>query len=136
MFNPFTRYCSVSVSPLGKMVRGSASCSDLISCLYALNSTEIDIFFSLYGIEEITLETVSAVAKRDKSTIHRILEKLVNAGLCFKDTMAMEKGGFRNIYYTLSPEKLVEKLAYDGKRIIDGLNSAMKQFPENFAIRT
>ena len=48
----------------------------------------------------------------------------------------MEKGGFRNIYYTLSPEKLMEKLTYDGKRIIDGLNSAMKQFPENFAIRT
>jgi predicted transcriptional regulator len=126
----------VSVSPLGKIVRGSSSCSDLISCLYALNSTEIDIFFSLYGMEEITLETVSAAAKRDKSTIHRILEKLVNAGLCFKDTIAMEKGGFRNIYYTLSPEKLVEKLTYDGKKIVDGLNFAMKQFPENFALRT
>ncbi|MHB1709267.1 MAG: helix-turn-helix domain-containing protein [Thermoplasmataceae archaeon] len=126
----------MSVSPLGKIVRGSASCSDLISCLYALNSTEIDIFFSLYGMGEITLETLSAAAKRDKSTIHRILEKLVNAGLCFKDTRAMEKGGFRNIYYTLSPEKLVEKLTYDGERIINGLNSAMKQFPENFATRT
>ena len=51
-------------------------------------------------------------------------------------SISVEKGGFRNIYYTLSPEKLVEKLTYDGKRIIDGLNSAMKQFPENFAIRT
>jgi len=126
----------VSVSSLGKIVRGSASCSDLISCLYALNSTEIDIFFSLYGMGEITLETLSAAANRDKSTIHRILEKLVSAGLCFKDTRAAEKGGFRNIYYTLSPEKLVEKLTYDGKRIIDGLDGALRNFPENFKLRT
>jgi len=126
----------VSVSPLGKLIRGSASCSDLISCLYALNSTEIDIFFSLYGMEEITLERLSTAAGRDKSTIHRILEKLVSAGLCFKDTKAMEKGGFRNIYYTISPEKLIEKITYDAEKISEGLNSALKQFPENFASRT
>ncbi len=125
----------MNVSSLGKIMKGNATCSDLIGCLYSLNSTECDIFFSLYRTEEITLESVSAAAGRDKSTIHRILEKLVMAGFCFKDTKTMERGGYRNVYYAIEPDKLVEKLEYDIWRISDDLNGALRKFPESFKLR-
>ena len=117
-------------------MKGSASCSDVISSLYSLNSTECDVFFSLYKMGEITLESLAAVAGRDKSTIHKIMEKLIMVGLCFKDTKTVERGGYRNIYYVIDPDKLLGKLEYDVWRINDSLDSALKKFPETFQQRT
>jgi predicted transcriptional regulator len=123
-------------TPLGKILKGKVSCSDLLSCLYSLNTAECDLFFSLYGLSELSLDTLARKAGKDRSTVHRILEKLVMAGLCFKDSVSLENGGYRNIYYTLDPAALVEKLEYDVARIEDGLESALGHFPGNFAERT
>lgn len=135
MFNSSIHYSTVTGSQLGKILRGNVSCSDLIGCLYSLNTTECDLFFSLYGMKEISLDSLSEKADRDRSTIHRMLEKLVMIGLCFKDSIAMNRGGYRNVYYAIDPEKLLEKLKYDIERINEGLNSALEAFPNNFASR-
>ncbi|MEM0155855.1 MAG: hypothetical protein QW597_04550 [Thermoplasmataceae archaeon] len=123
-------------TPLGKILKGKVSCSDLLSCLYSLNTAECDLFFSLYGMSEISLDSLAQRANKDRSTVHRILEKLVMAGLCFKDSVSLENGGYRNIYYTIEPVSLVEKLTYDVSKIKEGLESAMEHFPNNFAERT
>lgn len=75
------------------LTRSQAKCSDLLSCFLDLNDLEVKLFYTIIAREEATLDELSNLLSKDRSTVFRNLQKLVSLGLIYKEMSPLEKGG-------------------------------------------
>jgi predicted transcriptional regulator len=93
-----------------KLEYGEFTCFDCIRCIFNLNDTDIRVLQSFSGKNGKTIIEITKTLKKDRSTIHRCLEKLVALKLCYKERKAGKNRGFVDYYYVI-PEKEVLKKA-------------------------
>jgi len=80
--------------------------------MFNLNETDIRLLQILQKSEGMTIHEVSKVVKKDRSTIHRSLEKLIACRLCFKKRQSGTIRGFVDYYFVI-PEKDILRKAED-----------------------
>jgi predicted transcriptional regulator len=78
---------------------------DLLCCAFDLRECEITIYRSLIDTP-MTVEDLSSIICRDRSTTQRSLQKLLDKGLVERDRKQMEKGGYFYIYKAVSSEEI------------------------------
>ena len=109
------QYLNPRTSPLTSMslqllTRRNASCNELLCTIYNLNPVDLEIFYQLAGGKGANLDEIAERVKRDRSTVHRSLQKLVSNQLCYKETRALEDGGYYH-YYSATELPKVRALA-------------------------
>src|SRR6476620_3306423 len=86
-------------TPIASITRMNASLKDLIMSLYDLTPLEFDLLFALIARKKPTsLDVLSKQVNRDKTTVFRYLQKLVNLRICEKDTKTLKEGGWYHVY--------------------------------------
>jgi predicted transcriptional regulator len=85
------------------------SCVDLVRCIFSLNDTDILILKSIPEYEGRNIKDITKIIKKDRSTIHRSLEKLVSCNICYKERRSGENRGFIDYYYTIPEKELLRK---------------------------
>jgi predicted transcriptional regulator len=103
----------------------NASLKDLIMLMYDLSPLEFDLLFALMATKKATtLDVLSKEVDRDKTTVFRCLQKLVNLRICEKDTKTLKEGGWYHVYtaidiaaFKMETEKRVKEI----KESFDGL---------------
>ncbi len=83
--------------------------SDLLCCAFGLHDSEIDAYFSLLS-EPKTVESISSLIGRDRSTVQRILSKLRKKGLIEREAKHIEKGGYYYVYKAVSTETVRKQM--------------------------
>jgi predicted transcriptional regulator len=109
------------------ITRMNASLRDLIMSLYDLSPLEFDLLFALIARKKaVALDDLSKEVDRDKTTVFRCLQKLVNLRICEKETKTLKEGGWYHVYaaidvsaFKLETEKRVKEI----KESFDGLLS-------------
>jgi predicted transcriptional regulator len=112
---------------IASITRMNASLKDLIMLMYDLSPLEFDLLFALMATKKATtLDVLSKEVDRDKTTVFRCLQKLVNLRICEKDTKTLKEGGWYHVYtaidvaaFKLETEKRVKEI----KESFDGLLS-------------
>jgi predicted transcriptional regulator len=105
----------------------NATVKDLFIQLYDLSPLDLDILFMLISKkneEPMTLDEVSKVTDRDRSTTFRSLQKLVTLGLCMKETKTIKEGGYYHVYSIVDMETFkieTERRVRDLQRSLDRL---------------
>ena len=105
----------------------NATVKDLFIQLYDLSPLDLDILFMLISKKNegpMTLEEVSKVTDRDRSTTFRSLQKLVTLGLCMKETKTIKEGGYYHVYSIVDMETFkieTERRVRDLQRSLDRL---------------
>jgi predicted transcriptional regulator len=105
----------------------NATVKDLFIQLYDLSPLDLDILFMLISKkneEPMTLDEVSKVTDRDRSTTFRSLQKLVTLGLCMKETKTLKEGGYYHVYSIVDMETFkieTERRVRDLQRSLDRL---------------
>jgi predicted transcriptional regulator len=105
----------------------NATVKDLFIQLYDLSPLDLDILFMLISKkneEPLTLDEVSKVTDRDRSTTFRSLQKLVTLGLCMKETKTIKEGGYYHVYSIVDMETFkieTERRVRDLQRSLDRL---------------
>ena len=105
----------------------NATLKDLIMSLYDLSPLEFDLLFALIARKKAAaLDDLSKEVDRDKTTVFRCLQKLVNLRICEKETKTFKDGGWYHVYtaidvcaFKMETEKRVEEI----KESFDGLLS-------------
>ncbi len=87
-----------------------SSCTELIECFFGLSKSECFAFYLMAAKESVTLDELSNKIGRDRSTTHRLLQKLVNLGLCYKEKITIPRGGYVHKYSSVSISRLKEDL--------------------------
>ena len=105
----------------------NATVKDLFIQLYDLSPLDLDILFMLISKknkEAMTLDKVSKMTDRDRSTTFRSLQKLVTLGLCIKETKTIKEGGYYHVYSVVDMETFkieTERRVRDLQRSLDRL---------------
>ena len=114
-------------TPIASITRMNASLKDLIMSLYDLTPLEFDLLFALMARKKATpLDVLSEQVDRDKTTVFRCLQKLVNLRICKKEIKTFKEGGWYHVYtaidvpaFKMETEKRVKEI----KESFDGLLS-------------
>ena len=112
------------------LTRRSATCQDLLICLYSLTPVESEIFYELAIAGSSTVDDVAKALHRDRTTIHRCLSKLVSTGLCYKETKTLKDGGYYHLYTVTELPKIKEQT----KSKVDELSKSLQRLIDNLEI--
>ena len=85
------------------------NCVDLVRCIFNLNETDILILKSIPEKEGRNIKDITKKIKKDRSTIHRSLEKLVSCNICYKERKSGKNRGFIDYYYAIPEKELIRK---------------------------
>jgi predicted transcriptional regulator len=124
-------YSSSSI-PISSLTRMSATVQDLFTHLYDLSPMELDLLLILNRTNEpMSLDQISRLTDRDRTTIFKSLQKLVKAGICNKETKTMKDGGYYHEYSAIDIETFKLETQKRVKELKDGLGRILKRFEQD-----
>jgi predicted transcriptional regulator len=88
---------------------GYMTCFDILQCMLNLNDTDMRILQMLLKSEGMTSQQISKRLKKDRSTIHRSLEKLSACQLCYKKRQSGAARGFVDYYFVIPEQDILRK---------------------------
>jgi len=110
------------------LTKKNASCNDLLCAVYNLNPVDLEIFYILAGGSTASLDELSTKMKRDRSTIHRSLQKLVSNQLCYKETRTIKDGGYYHIYSAVE----IPKIKMQAETRVEEITTSLGRMLRNF----
>jgi predicted transcriptional regulator len=116
------------MNSIQSLTRRGATCSDLLSCLYNLKTTDMEVFLEVAKNENATLTQIAELVHRDRSATHRCLSKLVSAGLVHKQSKTLKGGGYYHVYSMAEPFKIKEYARQRVKEITESLENLIENF--------
>lgn len=116
------------MTDLQQLTTKKATCKDLLTCLYNLKPTDTETLLAVAKNPDATLDTIAQKVHRDRSSIHRILQKLVTADLVIKETKTIKGGGYYHTYTMVEPQKIKKHAKERVEEITDSLNRLINRF--------
>ena len=92
-----------------KIEHGELTCFDFIRCVFNLKETDIYVLQSISKAKGKTINEITKTLKKDRSTVHRSLEKLVTCNLCYKERKSGKNRGFADYYYIIPEKEILKK---------------------------
>ena len=114
------------------LTKKGASCTDLLTCLYNLKPTDIEILQTVVKNPNTNLDQIATEVQKDRSSVHRVLSKLVSLNLVTKQTKTIKGGGYYHTYDILDPALIKKHAKERVKEITDSLQNLIDHFDEDF----
>lgn len=114
------------------LTRKRATCSDLLTCLYNLKNTDLEILFEVARRKQTTLDDLAEAVQKDRSTVHRALSKLVSLDLLYKRVIPLKDGGYYHVYIVTDESKIRDDARVKVKEITQSLERLADNFISDF----
>lgn len=116
------------MSDLWRLSSKSACCHDLLSNLFDLTDTDLEVFFILVDHPAMTIDQVSEQCDRHRSTVFKILQKLESAGLVTRETISIRSGGYYHVYSILEIDDLERLIEERTDLLIKSIRNRAREF--------
>jgi predicted transcriptional regulator len=113
-----------------KIMSGTASCADLMKCMLNLGDLEMGILKSLMRKVPLKSEDLAKEHKKDKSIIHRAVQRLMTCGLVIREKHNISQGGYYFVYTAL-PKEMIRKRMLD---CVEGMYKNMRTLVDDFEL--
>jgi predicted transcriptional regulator len=113
-----------------KILLGTATCKDLMQCMMNLGGMEMDILRILMRRGPLGTDELTKRSKKDKSIVHRGLQRLMSSGLVSREKRSIPKGGYYYVYSSIPPDKVKKRM----RECIDTMYSNMRELVDNFDV--
>jgi len=107
---------------------GKGTCRDVLRCIFGLGEVEIEIYRRLLRSGPSRIEALQPSISRDKSTLYRALQRLIEAGLVDREVKNLKRGGQFHEYSAVPPEEIREWVRLCMNDWIDNLREAFDKF--------
>jgi predicted transcriptional regulator len=117
--------------PISTLLRTNTTIRDLFVYLYELSPLDVDLLFILIkkgNKRPMTLEQLSEISKRKKTTVFASMKKLVSLRLCNRTMQTKKEGGYFYIYTAISMEELKTETLNRVRELEQSINKLMKTF--------
>ncbi len=113
---------------INAVTKKGASCTDLLTCLYNLKPTDLEVLQAVAKNENASLDQIATKVQKDRSSVHRCLSKLVSINLVNKQTKTIKGGGYYHTYSMLDPV-LIKKHA---RERVTEITESLQMLIDNF----
>jgi predicted transcriptional regulator len=110
------------------LTRKGASCTDLLTCLYNLKPSDLEVLLALAKNENSTLDQIAKFVQKDRSSVHRSLSKLVSINLASRQTKSLKGGGYYHSYAMLDSATIKKHALERVKEITESFKALVDSF--------
>jgi predicted transcriptional regulator len=83
------------------MAGQNVEASDVMHCFFGLRTLEIDVYFNLLK-GQATVKEVTKALGRNRSSVQRAIQNLVQRGFAHRRTRSLRQGGYLYVYEAVS----------------------------------
>jgi len=99
------------VEALNRDLERDLECDDLLECLYELNDLDRQIYGHLSGADEpLTVDELAEAVERERSTVYRSVQRLLQFGLVKKEQENYDRGGYYHVYRVTDPDSVANQM--------------------------
>ena len=99
------------VTALNRDLERDLECDGLIECLYELNDLDRECFTLLSEAERrLTIDEIAERVDRERSTVYRSVQRLLEAGLVQKKQINYDQGGYYHEYTITDPDSVADTM--------------------------
>jgi predicted transcriptional regulator len=127
------KHTALSMESINLLTKKGATCTDLLTCLYNLKPTDLEVLQAVAKNQNASLDQIAAIVQKDRSSVHRCLSKLVSVNLVNKQTKTIKGGGYYHVYSMLDPvlikkhaRERVEEITESLQLLIDNFDSDLE----------
>jgi len=113
---------------INQLTRKGASCTDLLTCLYNLKPSDLQVLLTVAKNPNTNLDQIAKIIQKDRSSIHRCLSKLVSLDLVNKQTKTLKAGGYYHAYTMQDPQTIKKHALERVKEITESLQTLVDNF--------
>lgn len=105
-------------------------CSDVFKCLFNIGRNEIEIYKKMIE-KEYRADELGKILGKDRSTVQRILQRLVECRIVRRRRKIIkEGGGYYYVYKSIPPDELKKWIEKCIERWYGDMKEAIKNFEE------
>jgi predicted transcriptional regulator len=109
------------------MTGQNVEASDVMHCFLGLRPLEIDVYFYLLK-GQATVKEVSEALGRNRSSVQRSIQNLVQRGFAHRRTRTLRKGGYEYVYEAVSLAKMKDLI----KEALDSFYKQVEVFLDQY----
>jgi predicted transcriptional regulator len=92
-----------------KQISNSSDCKNLLECFFGLNSEDVKVYEAiLRGLERI--EELSKALGKKENSVYRSIQRLLLAGLIYKEKRTLSAGGYYFVYKAVPKEFVAREI--------------------------
>jgi predicted transcriptional regulator len=110
------------------LAKKTATCADLLTCLYNLKPTDLEVLLQVAKNPNSTIDEIANAVQRDRSSVHRCLSKLSSANLVTKQSKTLKGGGYYHAYAMVEPSLIKKHAKERVKEITESLEGLIESF--------
>jgi len=101
---------------------------DLVQCNYSLNDSEYLVFSQLISSKRgLSVKDLIEKIKKDRTTVQKILTKLMNRGLIMKKQVNLDRG-FMFVYFSKNKDDVIKEIEENVKSYFDGIKESLNKW--------
>ena len=101
---------------------------DLVQCNYNLNDSEYEIFSQLISSKRgLSVKELVDKVDKDRTTVQKILTKLLKRGLLMKRQMNLERG-FMFVYFSKNREEIIQEIEQNVESYFQGIKASLDKW--------
>lgn len=99
------------VEALNRHLERDLECEDLLECLYELNDLDRRVYRRLSGADDpLTVDELAEEVSRERSTVYRSVQRLLQFGLVQKEQVNYDRGGYYHVYRVTDPDDVADQM--------------------------
>ena len=99
------------VEALNRHLERDLECEGLLECLYDLNDLDRRCFQVLSeAADPLTIDELAEAVDRERSTVYRSVQRLLQFGLVQKEQVNYDRGGYYHVYRIVDPDDIADEM--------------------------
>lgn len=96
---------------MNEMLRQDMACEGLLECFHGLKQLDRTCFEVLTESgEPLTVDEIAAEVDRERSTVYRSIQRLMQTGFVQKEQINYDDGGYYHVYYPTDPDEIADDM--------------------------
>lgn len=95
---------------ISEILKSTHKCEDIVKCVLGLKELDLTTYKNLVKGGRMTVEKLSELLGRERSTTYRSLQNLLSCGLVRRETQSIESGGYFYEYIAEDPCTMKEMI--------------------------
>lgn len=101
---------------------------DLVQCNYNLNESEYAIFSQLMGSSSgLSVKELVEKIGKDRTTVQKILTKLLKRGLLMKRQMNLDRG-FMFVYFSKNKDEIISEIEVNARNYYESIKESLQNW--------
>ena len=104
------------------------SLKDLVQCNYNLNESEYSVFAELMKTKKgLSVKDIVEKIDKDRTTVQKILSKLLKRGLCMKRQINLDRG-FMFVYFSKNNNEIIKEIEINLETYFKNLKDSLEKW--------